>query len=254
MLAKINAALAWLKSRLTNSNMVGLKEKERPNLNAPTPGKVQLWIPFARQIENGMGFQGTYKGGYPKGAVIHYTAGRFKGGIQKAIETMQGGKKNGFTFLVISEDGEVVQGFPLNKWGWHAGQSSHPRLEGSVSDELIGIEICNAGLLERRGDKFFAWYGLEIPRDQVRTVTRPTANQRPGSYHKYTKDQEDSLIALLLWLKRNNPVAFSFDLVLGHDEVSPGRKTDPGGSLSVSMPELREELHRLWLAEQMRQA
>lgn len=261
MRQKINAALLWLRSRFSNSNVTKLKpqekpvkiptkpveEKPRPN---PQEGKNLLWVPFANQVENGMGYQGTYLNNYPRGAVVHYTAGRFKGGLRKAIDTMVGGKKNKFTFLVISEDGEVVQGFPLNKWGWHAGKSSHPSLPGSVSDELIGIEICNAGLLEKRGSKYYSWYGLEIPEDQVRHVKKNTENQRAGYYHKYTQAQEDALINLLLWLKRNNPKVFDLSLVLGHDEVSTGRKQDPGGSLSMTMPNFRKHLVKLWMEEQ----
>jgi len=228
-----------------------IKEKERPNKNEIIPGKPHLWIPFAEQIENGMGFQGTYKDNYPRGAIVHYTAGRFKGGVAKAKDTMAGGNKNGFTFLIISEDGEVVQGFPLNKYGWHAGQSSHPLLPGTVSDELIGIEINNAGILEKRGNKFYTWFGLEIPEEQVRHITKKNDNQRPGYYHKYTQAQEDSLVALLLWLKRNNPSVFDFNLVLGHDEVAPGRKVDPGGALSTTMSAFRARLKKEWEEENL---
>jgi N-acetyl-anhydromuramyl-L-alanine amidase AmpD len=266
MLQKINAAILWLKSRFSNSEAKPLKpsekppkkpvvEKPRPNPGESETGKPLLWIPFANHFESGMGYQGTYANNYPRGAVVHYTAGRFAGGLSKAVDTMKGGKKNGFTFLVISEDGEVVQGFPLNKWGWHAGQSSHARLSGSVSDELIGIEICNAGLLTKRGDKFVSWYGLEIPKEQVRTITKRNKNQAAGPYHAYTKEQEDALIHLLLWFKRNNPSVFDFDLVLGHDEVTmrpdglSSRKQDPGGALSSDMETFRSKLKTLWESE-----
>ncbi|MFO0452651.1 MAG: N-acetylmuramoyl-L-alanine amidase [Pseudomonadota bacterium] len=261
MKQKWNAAMAWIKSLFQKGSSGVVKggevvvEKPRPNQDELTPGDPKLIIPFAHYVNGGMGFKGTYKHGYPQGAIVHYTAGRFAGGLRKALDTMAGGKENGFTFLVISEDGEVVQGFPLDKWGWHAGQSSHPSFKGSASDKLIGIEICNGGLLERRGDKFFTWYGLEIPKDQVRHIATRTANQSVGFYHKYTDAQENALIHLLLWLKRNNPAVFNFDLVLGHDETTVldsnrSRKQDPGGSLSMSMPEFRNHLKVLWNQEQ----
>lgn len=250
--AKINAAILWIKSLFSKgsgkiSDGKVVVEKPRPSKDEIKLGAKLVEIPFAHQVKNGMGYKGTYSGGYPKGAIVHYTAGRFKGGVNKAIDTMNGGKKNGYTFLVISYDGEVVQGFPIDKWGWHAGQSSHKSFSGSASDKLIGIEICNAGLLTKRGDKFFSWYGEEIPSDQVRQVKGTTDNQRAGYYHKYSKEQEDALVNLLLWLKANNPSGFNFDLVLGHDEVSPGRKQDPGGSLSMSMPKFREHLISEWM-------
>ena len=266
MKEKFNSIIFWIKSLFQREsegvvkNNVVLMEKPRPNQDELNPTQPKLIIPFAHYVNGGMGFKGTYKHGYPQGAVVHYTAGRFSGGISKALDTMKNGKKDGFTFLVISEDGEVVQGFPLDKWGWHAGQSHHKSFSGSASDKLIGIEICNGGLLERRGDKFFTWYGLEIPKDQVRHIANPTANQSVGYYHKYTKAQEDALIHLLLWLKRNNPAVFDFDLVLGHDSISVNpdgkttRKQDPGGSLSMTIPELQAHLKRLWQEEKSRKA
>ncbi|WP_457021162.1 hypothetical protein [Luteimonas sp. A611] len=75
----------------------------------------------------------------------------------------------------------------------------------------------------------------------MRTVTKQ-GNQSAGHYQKYTILQEASLRTLLTWLRSNNPDVFRFDLVLGHDEVSPGRKVDPGGSLSMTMSAFRQSL------------
>ncbi len=81
----------------------------------------------------------------------------------------------------------------------------------------------------------------DLPADQVRYVER-FQNREAGWYHRYTPEQEQALTDLLLWLKTNAPAIFDFELVLGHDEVSPGRKNDPGGSLSLTMPDLRARL------------
>ncbi len=73
-----------------------------------------------------------------------------------------------------------------------------------------------------------------------------------GWYHKYTAAQEESIIKTLLWYKWADPTdRFSFDKVLGHDEAceqagQPGRKNDPGGALSMTMPEFRELLQKRW--------
>ena len=45
-----------------------------------------------------------------------------------------------------------------------------------------------------------------------------------------------------MWLKKNNPEIFNLEYVLGHSEISAGRKQDPGGALSMSMVEFREKL------------
>lgn len=79
----------------------------------------------------------------------------------------------------------------------------------------------------------------------MRTITSNTQNIAKGTYEKYTEKQEQALIELVLWLKKNNPSVFNLDYVLGHDEVAgPSgigrwRKTDPGGSLSMTMDKFR---------------
>jgi len=50
------------------------------------------------------------------------------------------------------------------------------------------------------------------------------------------------LFKLLRWLEYNGNGIFKLDFVLGHDEVAPSRKNDPGGSLSMTMPEFRKKL------------
>jgi len=40
---------------------------------------------------------------------------------------------------------------------------------------------------------------------------------------------------------------FRADWVAGHDEVSPGRKSDPGGSLSMTMPQFRYMLKKKYM-------
>lgn len=139
--------------------------------------------------------------------------------------------------------GSYAKGYPLGAIvHFTAGQSTWPGLGDRVSDDLVGIEIQCAGMLEKSGSVYKTWYGETVPASDVRTVAAQTANQEAGAYQKYTAAQEDALIRLLTWLRENNPDVFSYDYVLGHDEVSPRRKNDPGGSLSMTMPALRKKL------------
>lgn len=216
--------------------------EEPPRNGASEQAKKLAWYPLAATNKDlVMKSKGKYANNYPVGAVVHFTAGHFSGGLNKAIDSIEGGIKNGYNFMVISYDGKVVQACPLTDWGYHAGKSSWPGLGESVSSKLVGIEINCAGKLEKRGDKYYTWFNLEIPQSDVRHVAAKD-NVQAGYYHKYSKEQEDALVELLLWMKSNNPDIFSFDFVLGHDEVAPDRKNDPGGSLSVSMPEFRNLL------------
>lgn len=202
-----------------------------------------LWYPRATISKEKMRTKGKYSKGWPLGAVVHYTAGR--DGAQK---TINGGIKNGYTYLCIQKDGTMVQAHPLNEWGYHAGESAWrkftKKLWGTVSDDLIGIEINNAGILTEKGGKLFTWFGVEVPRENAR-YSPGIENQKKGWYEKYTPEQEKTLIEFLLWMKKQEPKIFDFDFVLGHDEVAGPlgigywRKTDPGAALSLPMSEFR---------------
>lgn len=203
-----------------------------------------LFYPRAIPVDPPLETQGAYSQGYPKGAVVHYTAGG------PGLGALSSARDNGFTYFLIDEDGDVHQGFPLSDWGSHAGKSSYPGIGDHVSEKLVGIEVACAGLVKPDGSgNFLTWWGDTITQDQVRLVPTKRDNQTPGAYQVFNEAQEAALIDLLLWLKLNNPDVFSFDFVLGHDEVSPGRKEDPGGSLSMTMPMLRARLRSCLTAQ-----
>jgi N-acetylmuramoyl-L-alanine amidase len=139
-----------------------------------------------------------------------------------------------YCYFVIDHKGQVAQPFPLNRWGSHAGTSYWKPIGSDVSKLLVGCEVMCAGKVEKRGERYMTWFGREVPKDQV-VFSKKDENIQEGYYQRYTKDQFDSLVALCLWLKANNPDVFSFDNVVGHDTVSPSRKSDPGASLVNSV-------------------
>ena len=224
-----------------------MSKEHRPT--GTEPGHFFLWHPQAIRSEDRMPTQGLYPRGYPEGAVIHYTAGQFKNGLESAKNAVKEGVKNGYAYLCIGRDGKLVQAHPLNEWGYHAGQSFWPGLGKSLSSKLIGIELCSAGMLERQKDgSFKSWWGETIDPKQVRWVDESHGCE-PGYYHAFSDVQEKALWALIIWLYGNDPKRrFKFDNVLGHheiagkDSIGMNRKKDPGGSMSLSMDLLRTGL------------
>lgn len=197
---------------------------------------------FANVMKEKMPERGLYQGGWPKGAVIHYTAGR--DGAQK---TILGGIERGLTYWCIQKNGQLFCAHRAPYWGYHAGKSLWQGLKGGMNDDLIGIEINCAGRLNPQKDGTFkTWYGETIPNENVR-FTPGKDNQAKGYYEKYTPEQEETLIDTILWLKAQQPDLFSLDLVLGHDSISPGRKTDPGASLSCTIKEFQELIKNRWM-------
>lgn len=92
--------------------------------------------------------------------------------------------------LLIRRDGEVLQFVPFNERAWHAGESSH-RGRRCCNDFSIGIE------LEGEDDT------------------------------SYDGRQYEVLVAVIKALQRAYPQISNRDIV-GHCDVAPGRKTDPG--------------------------
>jgi len=92
--------------------------------------------------------------------------------------------------LLIQRDGTAMQFVPLDRRAWHAGQSRYCGRE-RCNDFSIGIE------LEGTDDTEFTTY-------QYRTLTELTAR-----------------------IQRLFP-AITPQRIVGHSEIAPGRKTDPG--------------------------
>lgn len=214
-------------------------EPVRPSMGEAGGGL--LWYPLGEAISPLMKTRGKYADRYPRGAIVHYTAGRDETEAH-ARGTVSWGREQGYCFFVIGPTGQVYQSFPLDEWGYHAGDSAWPGLGASVSSKLVGIEVCCAGLLDANRK---SWFGQQYPVAETRNVTEAKYGCPTGIYRKYTEAQEAALIQLLRWLKRNKPTVFDNRYVLGHHEVSGKagigywRKQDPGGSLSMSMDELR---------------
>lgn len=215
---------------------MGRQEPERFSVSGD--GQKALWVPFATRIRPEMTARGFYRKGHPEGAIVHFTAGR-RGNGESAIAF---GRDQGHAYFIIDGEGQIFQAIPLNKWGYHAGVSSWPGLGSDVSQYLVGIEVMAAGKVMKRSDgTFLTWFGQIIPASEVRHSMK-NGNIQEGYYQAYTREQEASLEALILWLKRNDPETFLLSQVLGHDEVSPGRKNDPGAALSCTMSEFRRRL------------
>lgn len=92
--------------------------------------------------------------------------------------------------LLISRRGRLSQFVAFDRCAWHAGVSSHRGRE-RCNDYSIGIEL-------------------------IGTDDRP-----------YTTSQYDALAGVLAALMRRYP-RLSLADVVGHAEIAPGRKTDPG--------------------------
>ena len=159
----------------------------------------------------------------PRFLVIHYTAGSSAAGT---ISWFRHPASKVSAHLVIARDGTVTQLVPFNREAWHAGQSRWGSLSG-LNRHSIGIELDNAGHLIRSGGEWVSPLTRRSYPDNEVTVA-PHKNDPPGTapsgWHAYTSTQIEATLACGMALVPHYALAD----VVGHDDISPGRKRDPG--------------------------
>lgn len=122
--------------------------------------------------------------------ILHYTGMET---AQDALSRMCDPKAEVSAHYVILEDGEIIPLVPENKRAWHAG-ISHWRGKENINDTSIGIELVNPG--------------------------------HEFGYREFPARQMDSLLMLMEELFTRHPI--SVRNVVGHADIAPSRKSDPG--------------------------
>jgi len=174
---------------------------------------------------------GKFSPPLPDTIVIHYTAGVTLDG---AVRTLCDPASKASAHFVIDRDGSVVQLVELDTIAWHAGVSGHLNRTG-LNKFSIGIEIVNAGRLNRTAaGELLTWFGRRIDKSEgVELVHR---NESAAAWwHIYTEAQVESVFALTQQLV----AGLSIKHILGHEEISPGRKSDPGPAFPLDQMRAR---------------
>lgn len=169
----------------------------------------------------------------PRFIVMHYTAGgsgagsrdyMLKSPTQKQRLLDAGKKIYASAHVVVDRDGSVWQIIPFNRKARHAGTSSWRGLE-SLNSYSVGIEIANYGWLDRQGDG--SYKRSDTPRfaaEDVTVGTMPSGTRTMG-WENYPAPQLEAVEKVTRALLGAYP---SITEVLGHQEIAPGRKFDPG--------------------------
>ncbi len=168
----------------------------------------------------------------PAFVVIHYTAGP---SLESAIGTLttQRARGNVSAHLVIGPEGEVVQLAPFDRVTWHAGRSRWEHggvaYEG-LNEHAVGIELVNAGPLTPLPDgRFRSWWGRRYDADVA-----VAARHKHGGPHRFWHRFPEAQVAAATEAARVVAAAYDALDVLGHDDIAPGRKTDPGPAFPMA--------------------
>lgn len=161
----------------------------------------------------------------PQYLVMHYTAG---GTATGAIRTLTDPAAKASAHVVIARDGEITQLVAFDEIAWHAGRSRWQGLDG-LNRHSIGIEMDNAGVLDRQEGRWRAWFGAHYKDEDVIEAVHQHGGA-PRGWHTYTPAQLDAAIALGRVLVEN----YRLRDIIGHDDIAPGRKLDPGPAFPMA--------------------
>lgn len=174
---------------------------------------------------------GNYAQGLPDTIILHYTAGKDSA---SAIKTLVDPAVKASAHLVVGRDGSITQLVPFNVIAWHAGKSAYEGRTG-FNDFSIGIEIDNAGRLEKQGDRYFGWFGKEYAKEYVFEGIHRNESEL-AYWHRYQESDIDTVRDICQSLIST----YGIKHILGHEEIAPGRKSDPGPAFPLD--KFREKL------------
>lgn len=153
-----------------------------------------------------------------EGVVYHYTAGESMEGV---LSWLCSSDSKVSAHFVVGVDGRIVQLMPLTDRAWHAGgvKSGHgTKFQGSgrVNWRTLGIELVNRGpyLVHHTG-----------PSVEARHVLQRCEHTR---WHPYPERQIEGLERLVARLLELEPQLRDPSRHVGHSDVDPTRKLDPG--------------------------
>lgn len=156
----------------------------------------------------------------PEYLVLHYTAGHKAEG---AIDWLTRKDSRVSAHIVIDRNGEITQLVPFNRIAFHAGVSQWEGRKG-LNRYLIGIELSNAGKLKQKNKQWITWYNQVIPKKEVITAAHKNKPEILMGWQDYPEEQINAAVDLALLLIEK----YNLKDVVGHDDISPLRKWDPG--------------------------
>ena len=162
----------------------------------------------------------------PQYLVMHYTAATLAKG---SISWFLNKQAQASAHLLIDRDGTITQFAPFNIVTWHAGASQWNGLVG-MNKFSIGIELVNGGRLAKSG---IAWICAvdkkSVPESDV-IIARHKNELVEFGWQAYTEIQIQTAIEVGALLMK----AYDLKDVVGHEDIAPLRKSDPGPAFPMA--------------------
>lgn len=157
----------------------------------------------------------------PRIVVIHDTAGTTAGG---AISWFANPRSRVSAHFVVGRDGAVTQMVECDVRAWHCEPATY-KGQPRPNAFSIGVEIVNPGLLRLKDGRCYDWTGRNSwPASEcVEIDSRPHGGRH--WWLPYTGEQIRAVDQLVRALAIAYPSIID---VVGHYEIAPARKVDPG--------------------------
>lgn len=161
----------------------------------------------------------------PEYLVVHFTKGA---SAQSSIDWLCNPAAKASAHMVIGRNGEITQLVKFNHKAWHAGRSTW---EGKsyLNNCSIGIELDNYGdLVGRTGNWRTTWGKPVSDQDAVELAHKFDGNIR--GWNVYPEEQLKAALKVAQTLIET----YQLKDIIGHDDIAPGRKFDPGPAFPMA--------------------
>jgi N-acetylmuramoyl-L-alanine amidase len=166
----------------------------------------------------------------PKILVMHFTSGSTgRSSAEWFRNPANTGKSS--AHIVVDRDGSVIQCVGFGTVAHHAGRSKLGTIVG-LNRHSFGIELANWGSLQRKPSGWTSFTGVAIP-DPVLAAHKngnPDGSTSPIGWEPYPKAQIDTAVDIA----RAIVDSFGITTIVGHDDISKGRKFDPGPAFDMT--------------------
>lgn len=160
--------------------------------------------------------------------VIHFT---FGGTGRSSAEWFRDPSNRGSSaHVVVDRDGSVIQCVPFDTVAWHAGKSRWRDLVG-LNQYALSIELANWGYLQPAGDGWASYTGARVsePFIGVHKNGNPDGSRSSIGWERYSEVQFSTAIDIA----RVFVDTYGVEEIIGHDDIAPDRKWDPGPAFDI---------------------
>lgn len=151
--------------------------------------------------------------------VIHFTSGATAQSSINFWKTTEA--KGACAHLVIDRDGTVTQCRPFNRTCGHAGKSKWKGFDG-LNSCSIGIELANAGDGANEDGTAFGSHRFRCPAGVKK------AKHKNGGPATWWEVYPEAQVAKCIEVAQTLVNRYNLDDVIGHEDIAPDRKNDPG--------------------------